>query len=59
MRIPRRHRRIQAPTPSNSEVFGGVQLDYAGAAPYALLMVLASLPLTLLLYAQSERVGGR
>ena len=26
MRIPRRHRRIQAPTPPNSEVFGGVQL---------------------------------
>jgi hypothetical protein len=26
MRIPRRHRPIQAPTLSNREVFGGVQL---------------------------------
>ena len=30
------------------------ELDYAGAAPYALLMVLASLPLTLVLSAQVE-----
>ena len=30
------------------------QLDYAAAAPYALLMVLASLPLTLVLTAQSR-----
>jgi iron(III) transport system permease protein len=31
------------------------ELDYAAAAPYALLMVLASLPLTLVLTAQSRR----
>lgn len=35
------------------------ELDYAAAAPYALLMVLASLPLTLLLHAQSKRTAGR
>ena len=35
------------------------QIDYAAAAPYALMMVLASLPLTLLLDAQSRRVAGR
>ena len=35
------------------------ELDYAGAAPYALMMVLASLPLTLMLYAQSKRAAGR
>ena len=35
------------------------ELDYAAAAPYALLMVLASLPLTLMLYAQSKRAAGR
>lgn len=35
------------------------EIDYAGAAPYALLMVLLSLPLTWLLYAQSQRSAGR
>ncbi|MGF7177292.1 ABC transporter permease [Azospirillum doebereinerae] len=35
------------------------ELDYAGAAPYAVLMVLASLPLTFLLHAQSKRAAGR
>jgi iron(III) transport system permease protein len=35
------------------------EIDYAAAAPYALLMVLASLPLTLLLHAQSRRAAGR
>jgi iron(III) transport system permease protein len=35
------------------------KLDYAGAAPYALLMVLSSLPLTLILYHQSKRMAGR
>lgn len=35
------------------------ELDYAGAAPYALLMVLSSLPLTLILYHQSKRMAGR
>ena len=29
MRIPRRYRRIQAPTPPNREVFGAVQLQPA------------------------------
>jgi iron(III) transport system permease protein len=35
------------------------EIDYAAAAPYALLMVLLSLPLTFLLHAQSRRVAGR
>jgi iron(III) transport system permease protein len=35
------------------------ELDYAAAAPYALIMVLTSLPLTWLLYAQSRRMAGR
>ena len=35
------------------------EIDYVGAAPYALMMVLLSLPMTLLLYAQSKRMGGR
>lgn len=35
------------------------EIDYAGAAPYALLMVLLSLPLTGLLYSQSKRAAGR
>jgi iron(III) transport system permease protein len=35
------------------------EIDYAAAAPYALLKVLASLPLTLLLHAQSRRAAGR
>jgi iron(III) transport system permease protein len=35
------------------------EIDYAAAAPYALMMVLSSLPLTLLLYVQSRRVAGR
>lgn len=35
------------------------EIDYAGAAPYALLMVLLSLPLTWLLYIQSKRSAGR
>jgi iron(III) transport system permease protein len=35
------------------------EIDYAGAAPYALLMVLLSLPLTWLLYLQSRRIAGR
>ena len=34
------------------------ELDYAAAAPYAALMVLSSLPLTLLLHAQSRRAAG-
>ena len=35
------------------------EIDYAGAAPYALIMVLMSLPLTWLLYVQSRRTAGR
>ncbi|MBB4864725.1 iron(III) transport system permease protein [Pseudomonas nitritireducens] len=35
------------------------EIDYAAAAPYALLMILLSLPLTGLLYHQSKRVAGR
>jgi iron(III) transport system permease protein len=35
------------------------EIDYAAAAPYALIMVLFSLPLTGLLYAQSKRTIGR
>jgi iron(III) transport system permease protein len=35
------------------------EIDYAGAAPYALCMVLLSLPLTWLLYAQSRWSAGR
>ena len=35
------------------------EIDYAAAAPYALLMVLLSLPLTAILYHQSRRSAGR
>ncbi len=35
------------------------ELDYAAAAPYALMMIILSLPLTGLLYAQSQRTIGR
>lgn len=35
------------------------EIDYAGAAPYALLLVLLSLPLTWLLYQQSRKMAGR
>jgi iron(III) transport system permease protein len=35
------------------------EIDYAGAAPYALLMVLFSLPLTWLLHHQSKKISGR
>jgi iron(III) transport system permease protein len=35
------------------------ELDYAAAAPYALLMIILSLPLTILLYAQSNKTIGR
>jgi len=35
------------------------EIDYAAAAPYALMMVVLSLPLTLLLHAQSKRIIGR
>lgn len=34
------------------------EIDYAAAAPYAVLMVLLSLPLTWLLHAQSKRSAG-
>lgn len=35
------------------------EIDYAAAAPYALLMIVLSLPLTALLYHQSKRTAGR
>ena len=35
------------------------EIDYAGAAPYALLMVLCSLPMTWILYKQSNSLAGR
>jgi len=35
------------------------EIDYAAAAPYALIMVLFSLPLTWLLHQQSQRAAGR
>ena len=35
------------------------EIDYAAAAPYALLMIVLSLPLTGLLYHQSKRTAGR
>ncbi|MBZ9678342.1 ABC transporter permease [Mesorhizobium sp. ES1-1] len=35
------------------------EIDYASAAPYALIMVAMSMPLTWLLYVQSKRMAGR
>ncbi|HTJ59151.1 MAG TPA: iron ABC transporter permease [Devosiaceae bacterium] len=35
------------------------ELDYASAAPYAVLMIIVSLPLVWLLHAQSQRLAGR
>jgi len=35
------------------------EIDYAAAAPYALVMVLLSMPMTWLLYTQSKRSAGR
>lgn len=35
------------------------EIDYAGAAPYALLMIVLSLPMTYLLYSQSQKAAGR
>ena len=35
------------------------EIDYARAAPYAVLMILLSLPLIFLLQAQSKRMAGR
>jgi len=35
------------------------EIDYVAAAPYALMMIVLSLPMTLLLHAQSRRVAGR
>lgn len=35
------------------------EIDYAAAAPYALIMIVLSLPLTALLYQQSKRTAGR
>lgn len=35
------------------------EIDYAGAAPYALLLILLSLPMTYLLYRQSRKAAGQ
>lgn len=35
------------------------EIDYAGAAPYAVIMIITSLPLTVILYNQSKRIAGR
>jgi len=35
------------------------EIDYAGAAPYAVLMVVFSLPMTWLLHHQSRKIAGR
>ncbi len=35
------------------------EIDYVSAAPYAVMMIVLSLPLTLLLYAQSKRTAGQ
>jgi iron(III) transport system permease protein len=35
------------------------EIDYVAAAPYAVMMVLLSLPLTFLLYIQSRRAAGQ
>ena len=35
------------------------EIDYAGAAPYAVLMILLSLPMTWLLYVQSRKAAGQ
>jgi iron(III) transport system permease protein len=35
------------------------EIDYAAAAPYAVLMVALSLPLTWLLHSHSKRTAGR
>jgi iron(III) transport system permease protein len=35
------------------------EIDYVSAAPYAMMMVVLSLPLTLLLYVQSKRTAGQ
>ncbi|MBE7158685.1 MAG: ABC transporter permease subunit, partial [Rhodospirillales bacterium] len=35
------------------------EIDYASAAPYALIMILLSVPLTWLLYVQSRYLAGR
>ena len=35
------------------------EIDYAGAAPYALLMILLSTPMTYLLFAQSKKAAGQ
>ncbi len=34
------------------------EIDYAGAAPYALIMIVLSLPITYVLFSQSKKVAG-
>ncbi|GLB68614.1 ABC transporter permease [Arthrobacter mangrovi] len=35
------------------------EIDYGGAAPYALILILLSLPMTYLLYTQSQKAAGQ
>jgi iron(III) transport system permease protein len=35
------------------------EIDYTGAAPYALILILLSLPMTYLLYTQSQKAAGQ
>ena len=35
------------------------EIDYAGAAPYALLMIVISAPMTYLLFQQSKKAAGQ
>ncbi|HVZ15359.1 MAG TPA: iron ABC transporter permease [Bauldia sp.] len=35
------------------------EIDYAGAAPYAAVLIMLSLPMTWILYRQSQKVSGR
>ena len=34
------------------------EIDYAGAAPYALIMIVLSLPMTYVLFSQSKEAAG-
>lgn len=54
---------LLAPTGTNTLAtqFWGLSsgIDYAGAAPYALLMILLSAPMTYLLFQQSKKAAGQ
>ena len=34
------------------------EIDYSGAAPYALIMIVLSLPMTYVLFSQSKKAAG-